>query len=68
MCLLRAEINYLQIKKINLKMFTLKNVAFSLGLVTLFGMIECRPEAPPPKPKVRLNLTKKKFKRKKISK
>lgn len=37
-------------------MFTVKNVAFSLGVVVLIGMIECRPEAPPPKPKVRLNL------------
>lgn len=37
-------------------MFTLKNVAFSLGLVILIGMIECKPEATGPKPKVRLNL------------
>lgn len=36
-------------------MFTLKNVVFSLGIVLLIGVIECKPEPPNPKPKVRSN-------------
>lgn len=37
-------------------MNTVKSVAFLLGAVVLSGPIECRPDAPIAKPKVRLNL------------
>lgn len=57
LCLLREKENWKHTHKHiqSSEMFTLRNVVFSLGIVLLIGLIECKPQAASGKPKVRLN-------------